>query len=161
MEKDKFPKRKNIHLKNFDYKGNSHVYFVTICTFKKNNYFNEEKHAKLITEELIYRKDILKQVDLICYCIMPDHLHLLMSFSENYKSDLLNWVKTFKRFTSKIIKEKYKLNDLWQRGFYEHILRNNESIINKAIYIMENPIRKEIVKKVNEYPYSQIFYDPL
>ena len=86
MNKNKLPKRKSIHLKNFDYKGNSYVYYVTICTFQKNNYFKDERLAKLI------------------------------------ESDLLNWVKTFKRYTSKIIKEKYEINDLWQRGFYEHVL---------------------------------------
>ena len=161
MNKKKLPKRKNIHLKNFNYKGSSFVYFVTICTFKKNNCFKNERLAKLIVGDLIYRKDVLKQIDLICYCIMPDHLHLLMSLSENYEKNLLNWVKTFKRYTSKITKEKHKIDNLWQRGFYEHVLRNHESIIDKAIYIMENPIREEIVKEVNDYPYSQIFYKPL
>ena len=117
MNKKKFPKRKSIHLKNFNYKGNSFVYFVTICTFKKNDYFKDERLAKLIVGDLIYRKDVLKQIDLICYCVMPNHLHLLILLSDNYKSDLLNWVKTFKRYTSKIVKEKYEINDLWQRGF--------------------------------------------
>jgi len=92
---------------------------------------------------------------------MPNHLHILMSFSKEYKGDLLNWIKTFKRYTSKTIKEKFEINSFWQRGFYEHILRSNESIIEKAIYIMENPIRKGIVKEVDEYPYSRIFYEPL
>lgn len=86
---------------------------------------------------------------------------MLLSLSESYESNLLNWVKTFKRYTSKIIKEKYQITNLWQRSFYEHILRNNESIVEKAIYIMENPIRKEIVKEVGDYPYSQIFYNSL
>lgn len=161
MNKNKLPKRKSIHLKNFDYKGNSYVYYVTICTFQKNNYFKDKRLAKLIEGDLIYRKDVLEQINLICYCVMPNHLHLLLSLSENYESDLLNWVKTFKRYTSKIIKEKYEINDLWQRGFYEHVLRNNELITKKAIYIMENPIRKEIVKEVDDYPYSQIFYNSL
>jgi REP element-mobilizing transposase RayT len=161
MNKKELPKRKSIHLNNFNYKGNSFVYFVTICTFKKNNHFEIDGLAKLIAEDLIYRKDVLKQIDLICYCIMPNHLHLLMNLSESYEKDLLNWVKTFKRYTSKIIKEKHEIDNLWQRGFYEHVLRNNESIIEKANYIMENPIRKEIVKEVGDYPYSQIFYEPL
>ena len=84
-----------------------------------------------------------------------------MSLSQEYESDLLNWVKTFKRYTCKIIKENKGITKVWQRGFYEHILRSNESIIYKAIYIMENPLRKEIVKEVNEYPFSKIFFEPL
>jgi|AntAceMinimDraft_16_1070373.scaffolds.fasta_scaffold00253_5 REP element-mobilizing transposase RayT len=161
MKKNKLPKRKIIHLKNFNYKGNAFVYFVTICTYQKNYYFEDEKLAKLIEEELIYRHDVLKQINLTCYCIMPNHLHILMSLSEGYKRNLLNWVKTFKRYTSKVTRENYGLINLWQRGFYEHILRSSDSILKKAIYIMENPIRKGIVKEVDEYPFSRIFYEPL
>lgn len=77
MNKNKLPKRKRIHLKNFDYKGNSFIYFVTICTFKKNNYFKDEKLAKLIERDLIYRKDILEQIDLICYCHCPKVMRVI------------------------------------------------------------------------------------
>jgi len=51
MGTNKLPKRKIIHLKNFNYKGDSFTYFVTICTYHKNCYFKDEKLTKLIEEE--------------------------------------------------------------------------------------------------------------
>jgi hypothetical protein len=42
---------------------------------------------------------------------------------------------------------------LWQRYGYEHVLRASEDVFKVARYILENPIRADLVRSVNEYPY--------
>ena len=44
--------------------------------------------------------------------------------------------------------------DLWQDGFYDHVLRREEDSLAIAAYIVANPVRAGLVKSVTEYPYS-------
>ncbi|MBW1706986.1 MAG: transposase [Deltaproteobacteria bacterium] len=151
--------RKQIHLRNFNYKGSSFVYYITICTSKKQPYFQNEKITKVIADEMEFRR-ANKEVRLFCYCIMPDHLHMLLSFTEDYHKTLQNWVSAFKRYTTRVVNELYGIKPLWQKNFYDHIVRKEESLLKIAEYILNNPVRKGMVPNWENYPYSKIA-DPL
>jgi len=45
---------------------------------------------------------------------------------------------------------------LWQRYFYDHVLRNEEDLKNVALYVLENPVRKGMVENWQDYPYCGI-----
>jgi REP element-mobilizing transposase RayT len=167
MEGKEFKQRKHIHLKGFHYSSNEYVFFITICTAEKKPYFSNHNICKAILSELDYRR-AKKEIKLFCYCIMPDHLHMLISLEENFtkrngafgERTLQNWVSAFKRYTSRIGRQMYKINSLWQRNFYDHIVRSNESLLEICQYILNNPVRKGMVSTWEEYPYSKII-DPL
>ncbi len=74
MEKT-LPKRKNVHLANFDYTDTNVMYFITICTHNKIRYFKKPEIAKYIADEIHYRSRIADEVTVLAYCIMPDHVH--------------------------------------------------------------------------------------
>ena len=77
---------------------------------------------------------------------MPDHVHALLSFpaSENeVKETMSQW----KRWTARQLKIK------WQRDFFEHRLRSDESWREKSDYILANPVRKKLVKIPQDWPY--------
>ena len=83
---------------------------------------------------------------------MPDHAHLLIEGQSN-GSD-------FRRF-AKMVKQRsgaaYALNadqPLWQKGYYEHVLREGEDAREIARYIIANPVRAGIVQSPDEYPFS-------
>ena len=137
--------RKNIHLKDFEYKS-GYLYFITMCCANKEEHFLNSGIAKIIEEELERRKT-LNEISLYCYCLMPDHLHILMTLTEFYDKTLQNWVSSFKRFTSREIKEKFRVDRLWHKNFYEHIVGEDESMKNIAEYILHNPVRKNLVKE--------------
>ncbi|MCI0448394.1 MAG: transposase [Chlorobi bacterium] len=147
--------RKQIHLKDFDYKCSCYLYFITICTFNKNPYFKNHEIAKVLEEEFKFRIS-KNEVFIYCYCIMPDHFHLLLSFTDQYNKSLQVWISSFKRFTSKTVKERFNLNKLWQRNFYEHIVRTDESFSSIAEYILNNQVRKGMVKHWQEYKFSNL-----
>jgi len=155
--KQVLPIRKKLHFRNFDYKGSEYAYFITICTRNKNNHFLESEKAECIAKELEHRIKS-KEIILYCYCIMPNHVHLLMSLNENYKGSLSlsNWISAFKRYTSKIFKENFGLSNIWQLNFYEHIVRSEKSLELIADYILTNPIRKNMVENWKEFKYSQV-----
>ena len=147
-------KRKNIHLKHFDYKGSDYTYFITICTNNKQNYFLNPEIASIVKDELLFRNEARKEINLYCYCLMPDHLHLLLSLNESYNKSLKNWICAFKRYTARIEHLMYFIKPpFWQRDFYEHIIRKHESLIQKATYIVNNPVRKGLVENWEDYPY--------
>jgi putative transposase len=84
---------------------------------------------------------------------MPDHMHLLLSLGKSYKKSLIDWVSAFKRYTSRKVNESFELTPLWQKNFYDHVVRHDESIQKIAEYIVNNPVRKGIVNDCREYPY--------
>ncbi len=76
---------------------------------------------------------------------MPDHLHALISFPDErpMKQTIADW----KRFLAT------RLNFDWQRDFFDHRLRRDESFVEKADYIRANPVRAELVGRSEEWPY--------
>jgi REP-associated tyrosine transposase len=101
-----------------------------------------------------------KEIRVFCYCFMPDHLHLLFSLGEDYPKRMQDWVSSFKRYTAKKIFELYGVRSLWQKNFYDRIVRKEESLLEIAKYIVQNPVRKGIVLNWESYPYSKMI-DPL
>ncbi len=160
--------RKNIRLEDFDYNESAYVYYITICTHDKQHYFTNVKVAKIIKDEIEFR--MINEIKLFCYCIMPDHVHILLSLTDDYtkkgkdrlvgKGTLQNWVSAYKRYTSRITNQLFEIKPLWQKNFHDHIVRKEESLLKIAEYIVYNPVRKGIVTEWEKYPYSRIM-EPL
>jgi REP element-mobilizing transposase RayT len=87
---------------------------------------------------------------------MPDHIHLLLSLTDNYQKSLSNWVAAFKRYIARLVNELFDIKPLWQTNFYDHVVRRDESLLEIAKYILNNPVRKGMVACWEEYPYSKI-----
>ena len=145
--------RKQNHLKNFAYRGSSNIYHVTICAFNGKKLFQHEGVAKTIVDGLNFRQGASKEIKLYCYCLMPDHLHLLLSLSEDYQRSLQNWVAAFKRYNARIVNLLYEISPLWQKNFYEHAVQKDESLFQITEYIVNNPVRKGLVSNRQDYPY--------
>ncbi|MGB7292023.1 MAG: transposase [Thermodesulfobacteriota bacterium] len=148
-------RRKPNRLSGFDY-STPNAYFVTICTADKRMIFNNSETVSESVERLKTSAERLG-FQIIAYCFMPDHVHLLVDASES-KCDLIKFIKRFKQKTGYEFKKKRGLT-LWQRSFYDHILRSEESLIKKARYIFNNPVRKGLVEDFREYPFlgSRVF----
>jgi len=151
--------RKRIHLKGFDYSDTSSIYFIALCTANKKPYFETEKLTQIIEDEMEFRR-VAGQIKLYCYCIMPDHLHILLSLTSSYRKSLQDWVSTFKRYTSRTVNTSFGISPLWQKNFYDHIVRREESLLKMVEYILNNPIRKGMASEWHAYPHSKVV-DPL
>lgn len=149
------PKRKNIRLENFDYDRKDVLYFLTICTYNKTKFFINNDMASIIKKQLGFRHN-KKEIILLCYCLMPDHLHIIMSLDKNHRGNLANWVKSFKCMSTKSVKEKFSISKLWQKNFYDHIIRHHESLNTRLIYTLENPVRHLLVDSWEQYPHNWI-----
>jgi len=89
------------------------------------------------------------------YCVMPDHLHALV-FGLEPASSMLAFAKILKQKTSYEFRRKFS-EPLWQKKFYDHILRPKDSPAAVAVYIWMNPVRKNLCKTPHDYPFSGSF----
>ena len=105
-----------------------------------------------MTIEFLRKSKEKNNYRIYAYCLMPDHLHILMN-PESANRTVSGLVQTFKSQTSFWYKREYG-EPLWQRGFYDHIVRENEDLVRIAQYILDNPIRKGLVERTEDYPYS-------
>jgi putative transposase len=77
---------------------------------------------------------------------MPDHLHMLIGVPGD--AHLSNLVRDFKRITKRIAKIG------WQRNFFDHRLRHDESANEKVAYIRENSVRAGLISEGEQWPYA-------
>ena len=80
---------------------------------------------------------------------MPDHIHILIE-----DLDIVEYVRLFKGTMTPLARKKDPTRQLWQRSFYDHAVRQEESVYNIALYIWENPVRARIVDAPKLYTWS-------
>jgi REP element-mobilizing transposase RayT len=78
---------------------------------------------------------------------MPDHVHLFVRGGPDFT--LSSSVGGPKRAMSVALKSPR----LWQPGFFDHILRSDESYADKWNYIRDNPVRVGLVQTADDWPY--------
>jgi REP element-mobilizing transposase RayT len=122
------------------------IYFITInCETRGTNQLAADKVAAALFETIRHRQDHDFWWPHI-FLLMPDHVHALVSFPPSDKPIRLI-VRKWKEWTAKTIGIK------WQRDFFEHRLRQEESRREKADYILQNPVRKKLVANVGDWPF--------
>jgi len=145
----KFPKRKSIRLARELYQGPM-IGMATICFFDRLNVI-ENKLAPHLTSQIV---NISKKSDIniLLYCIMPDHLHLILNI-EHTDQNFLDTITYFKRKTAFELKEKLSLKQLWQDRFIDRIIRDEKELEKLVRYILDNPVRKNLVNDYKHWPY--------
>jgi len=121
-------------------------YFITICCKQRGrNQLALPTIANELFETIKYRNEQSVWYAHIAL-LMPDHAHLLLSFPEVEKR-IQTTVSKWKEWTTKTLQIE------WQRDFFEHRLRQEESFREKADYILANPVRAGFVKEPEDWPY--------
>jgi putative transposase len=141
---------KNIRLGGENYRG-CRWHFVTICCEQRRRFFSSPNRAAWLIQTL-EREAVSKRFGVHAYCVMPDHVHLLV-VGLDARTDLLAFVKGLKQKTGYEFK-RISGRNLWQKKFYDHILRAGDSIDAVAAYVWMNPVRKGLSANPKSYPYS-------
>jgi putative transposase len=144
---------KYIRLAKPAYRGQQ-FYFVTICCHERKRIFANPTHCERLLST--FRGEASARAFAIhSYCIMPDHFHFLAEGTSG-ASDLLSFVKSVKIKSSRVYSRRTS-RVLWQRRFFDHILRAGESPESVAWYIWMNPVRQELSPTPGEYPFAGSF----
>jgi REP element-mobilizing transposase RayT len=85
------------------------------------------------------------------FCLVPTHLHMLMSPGSR---SLIDFIGEFKKRTSDLARETRGIAKLWQRSFFDHRLRSNESAAEQLDYIRANPVRAGLAEHPDDWPWT-------
>ena len=135
--------------------ANSPVYFLTAATQGRSRLLaNEEIHASF---ETFVRKAREQRIFVGRYVLMPDHAHFFAAFTPESPS-LSRWMKSWKNALSKTLRDMGVPAPHWQKGFFDHVMRSEESYEQKWLYVRENPVRAGLVKRWGDWPYQGEIY---
>lgn len=144
---------KNIRLKTYDYSCDGY-YFVTIDTNYRKPYLRGDIKNIVVAE--LARLNALEGVKVDYYVAMSNHVHLIIILKKSNYS-LPEIIRRFKSKTTVFVR-KYanqgwqlksaqqagQLQKLWQPGYYEHIIRNDNALTKIREYIVNNPDAEKI-----------------
>lgn len=129
-----------------------HRYFITTVCHRRQRFFASWPVASAVcrtfSEGRLWRDSML-----LCWVLMPDHLHMLVELGHDEPLDAL--VRRVKAVTSKEAKSAAGRIDgqTWAPGFHERLMRGGLNLEAVARYIVANPVRAGLVRSCRDYPY--------
>jgi len=156
--------RRSVRLVGYDYSSPG-AYFVTVVTYHRACMFGRvisEKMeinalGKIIQEYWVKLPDHFSDIETEPFVVMPNHIHGIITLHENdrrgtiYRAPTLEKfaqpivgsiptiIRTYKAAVSRNAKRELGLIHIWQRNYYEHIIRNQSELASIAGYILTNP----------------------
>jgi len=126
------------YIRNFVKGG---TYFFTLVTYHRMKVFTDELYSQAFLTPL-EKVQTYHLFILIAFCVLPDHVHLLLSLSEE-DSDFSSRIKEIKKKTTLAIRNLTGTSDfcVWQDRFWEHTIRDENDFLRHFDYIHYNPIK--------------------
>ncbi len=114
--------------------------------------------ASRIKDTFLEFNDVL--YEMICFTIMPNHIHLLMKILEREpgKPHLLSYViKKIKGNTAvEINRQLNRQGSLWQREYFDYCVRNEKELMNIINYIVMNPVKANLVDEPEKWQWTWV-----
>ncbi len=163
------PQRKSLRLQEYNYSQSGH-YFITICTQDRACLFGEiidhkmklNQRGSIVREEWIKTGEVRENIRLDVFVVMPNHFHGIIiiengrgtacrafanrQFGLSHANTLSTIVGAYKSAVTKKINQLNGVSSgssIWQRNYYEHIIRNEKSLEEIREYIIYNPLNWE------------------
>jgi REP element-mobilizing transposase RayT len=168
---DEIPSRKSMRLSGYDY-GSDGAYFITICTHTRVHLFDGievgaarcgRPDAVQLVEKWLYEiHNKFPHAKIDKHVVMPDHIHFIVFLTGDHAGSplprILDWFKTM--FTNDYIRGVKSgrfppfRGHIWQRGYSDHVIRDEDDYQTRWRYIDENPARwserRKLHKTLNE-----------
>lgn len=126
------------------------AYLLTAVTHERQAVFQDWRLARLLVREM-RRLHETGAVDSLAWVVMPDHLHWLIGLGKMPLPQLMQNVKS--RSAIALNKASGRSGEkLWQKGFHDHAVRAEEDLASVARYVVANPLRAGLVKRIGDYP---------
>lgn len=155
---ENLPKRKSLRIGDFDY-STAGAYFITLCTQNRETIFwnlrrgdlwspaeNQSlplSHAGLMAEAEIQRlTTIYPAIRVDNYCIMPDHVHLILTVhpDDDGRAQLAPTIsRVVQQFKGAVTKKIGR--PIWQKSYFDHVIRGQRDYEEIWRYIEENPLK--------------------
>lgn len=136
-------------LKEFDYTGQFR-YFLTFCTYQRAERFTDESLANFVSAQLLHSA-LEYAIDVDAYCVMPDHVHALVTGAAD-DANVCSYLEDAKQRTGWCFRRD-RGQRLWQKGYFDRVLRDEDDTASVTAYIINNPLRAGLVKAPEDYPF--------
>jgi len=142
--------RTSLRLKTFDYVGEYRCFF-TLCTYRRRRLFTS---AEIVDPVLLQFQQCAERedVEIVAYCFMPNHLHLL-TIGLTPATDSLRFIRSAKQ-SAGYWHAHHVGRPLWQRDVWDRVLRSNHDTMDVVRYILANPVQAGLVTDPFAYPFS-------
>ncbi|MEM6262234.1 MAG: transposase [Bacteroidota bacterium] len=119
------------------------------------NWLIDPKVAKIVADALHYAEDELKSCHIWAYCIMPNHVHLILS---NVNPVLHKVLASVKIYSARIANQYLNRtgNQFWHRESYDRIIRNKKEFDNQITYVVNNPVKAGLVSDWQEWRFTYL-----
>ena len=141
------PERKPNRIPQYDY-SLPNYYFITICTHQKQCLFGTPNQlngfGQIAAEMLAAIPKHFSNASVDKYVIMPNHIHaiiILRNTTPDFGKDLSTIVGQYKSAVSQKLHQVMPGKTIWQKSYYDHIIRSETGYRNAWRYIDENPVR--------------------
>ncbi len=144
------PNRQSSRLPTYDY-SSAGAYFVTLCAAQRTPLFEHPELHRCLVEIWQHLPERFPGVELDEFIVMPDHIHFIIWLAGPKENAplLSRVVGAYKSLTTVAWLNYNKVQGtrcpqhLWQRGYYDHVIRNDEDLERTRQYILDNPLKKQ------------------
>src|SRR5262249_34754204 len=129
------------------------TYFVTKCTETRRPLLAVPETAEIVIQSWAFdRKQ--GELKLLAFVVMPDHYHVVFTLLP--EQSLANLMRRVGSFTANQIRQALDVNHpIWHNGgFYDRACRDDAKVLEIAEYIHRNPVRRGLVRRAEDWPYS-------
>lgn len=151
--------RRSLRLNGYDY-AQAGAYYVTLCAYQRQLIFNDTRIRKIVEDEWVNTATVRKDIVIDEFVVMPNHLHGIIIIRYNdmisrrgelhsphgFKSPSKTIgavIRGFKASSYRKINLALNVSNypVWQRNYYEHVIRNEADLFEKRKYIIANPAK--------------------
>ncbi|MBN2211360.1 MAG: transposase [Sedimentisphaerales bacterium] len=141
------------------------TYFFTVKTFQRQTFLCGS-FARSALRHAIEQTRAKKPFLIVGWALLPDHIHAIWKMPENDEDFSLRWSMIKRLFSQQWLKHQQSNIDrtarmrnkresgVWQRRFWEHLIRDQTDMAHHMDYIHYNPIKHGLVKCPHEWPHS-------
>src|SRR5438105_7727455 len=123
------------------------IYFVTLCVQERRKVLANAETFEAIRKAIVG----LQKWSVLAAVVMPDHAHFIITPIEDRGLSAGDFATGFKRLLRKTLgRQPWE----WQRGCFDRLLRSDEDLGSKWIYVQENPVRAGLVQRGEDWPFS-------
>ncbi|QHD00286.1 transposase [Pseudomonas sp. S04] len=125
------------------------IYLLTTNTLGREPVFADYALGRLVVHQ--FRKaQSLGLANSLAWVVMPDHFHWLVELEKCLLSSLMRQTKSLT--TREVNLSTARHGPLWQQGYHDRALRRDEDLVKMARYVVANPLRAGLVKRLGDYP---------
>ena len=139
------------------YSERNYMYVTTAVTHKRKPILRELKVGRILVNSLRFQHSEQRAFTL-AYVVMPDHFHWLLQLGAS--KSLAEVMHSVKSYSSNQIGQVTgnQAQRVWQAGFHDHAIRRDETLVNVARYIVDDPLRAGLVHDLGDFPFRDTLW---